>query len=303
MTASGGSGVSAEGLLERCRFPEPGTSVTCGLSGGPDSSALVALAVAAGLRVEAVHVNHGLRPTAHNDEEAACAIAAQVGVAFRSLRVKVHPGGNLEARAREARYRVLPPDVLVGHTADDRAETVLFNIGRGAGLAGASAPHAGVRRPLLALRRHETRTLCDQLGLAVVSDPMNYDESFARVAIRRRVLPALAEALRRDPVPLINRHADLAAQAHEVVLGLARHIDPTDTSALLEAPQAVASEALRGWIAASSNVAVPVSQASIGRVLDVAAGRAVATEITGGFRVARRAGRLRLEPPRNSETS
>ena len=289
--------VDIDGILARCRFPAPGTAVACGLSGGPDSSALVALAVAAGLEVAAWHVNHGLRPSAGADEAAARATAARLGAGFVVRAVDIEAGPNLEARARASRYAALPDDVLVGHTADDRAETVLFNIARGAGLAGASAAHRAVRRPLLRLRRRETRAVCAQLDLTVASDPMNLDESFSRVAMRRRVFPELARALGRDPVPLLNRHADLAADAHQVVAALAARLDAASTAELLAAPRAVASEALRAWIAESTGSALAPSAASISRVLDVASGRGVATEITGGHRVARRRGRLRIEPP------
>ena len=282
-----------DALLARCAFPEPGTTVACGLSGGPDSSALVALAAAAGLEVTAWHVDHGLRPSSGDDAEVARAIADRLGAGFELRRVTLEPGPNLEARARSARYEALPDDVLVGHTADDRAETVLFNIGRGAGLAGAAAPHAGVGRPLLELRRFETHALCEQLGLATVRDPMNDDPSFARVAIRNEVMPALARALSRDPVPLLNRHAELASQALEVVVELAAGVDPASAAALMVAPKAVAAEALRTWITMA--VGAPPTAASIDRVLQVAEGRAVATEITGGHRVARTAGRLRIE--------
>ena len=290
------STVCIDSLLARCSFPAAGAAVACGLSGGPDSAALVALATAAGLEVTAWHVDHGLRPSARADSEAARAIAARFGTGFELRRVRVDPGPNLEARARAARYEALPDDVLVGHTADDRAETVLFNVGRGGGLAGAAAPHAGVGRPLLGLRRFETHALCEQLGLACVHDPMNDDPSFARVAIRNEVMPVLAKALGRDPVPLLNRHADLASQALEVIAALAAELDPTSTAALVAAPRAVAAEALRSWIAEA--VGSAPTAASIDRVLDVAAGRSIATEITGGHRVARTAGRLRIEPRR-----
>ena len=294
MTPGGAaSTVCIDSLLTRCTFPAAGTAVACGLSGGPDSAALVALASAAGLEVTAWHVDHGLRPSAGADAEAARAIADRFGAGFELHRVQVDPGPNLEARARAARYEALPGDVLVGHTADDRAETVLFNVGRGGGLAGAAARHAGVGRPLLGLRRFETHALCEQLGLHTVHDPMNDDLSFARVAIRNEVMPALAKALGRDPVPLLNRHADLASQALEVIAELAAGLDPTSTAVLTAAPRAVAAEALRNWIAGA--VGSAPSAASISRMLDVAAGRGIATEITGGHRVARTAGRLRIE--------
>ena len=295
------STVCIDSLLTRCAFPAAGTAVACGLSGGPDSAALVALASAAGLEVTAWHIDHGLRPSAGADAQAARVIAARLEAGFELRRVRVDPGPNLEARARAARYGALPDDVLVGHTADDRAETVLFNVGRGGGLAGAAAPHAGVGRPLLGLRRFETHALCEQLGLPTVHDPMNDDLSFARVAIRNEVMPALAQALGRDPVPLLNRHADLASQALEVIGELAAGLDPASAAALVAAPRAVAAEALRRWIAGA--VGSAPTAASIDRVLDVAAGRRIATEITGGHRVARTAGRLRIEPRQPGQTA
>ena len=294
-----GGGESAEiaGLLERCAFPDPPASIGCGLSGGPDSSALVALAVAAGLEVTAWHVDHGLRPDSGRDAAAARAVADRLGCRFELRTVAVEAGPNLEARARAARYAALPDDVHVGHTADDRAETVLFNIGRGGGLAGGGALHRAVRRPLLALRRHETHALCARLGLPVVSDPMNDDLAFARAAIRHEVMPALARALDRDPVTLLNRHADLCADAHEVIAGLAADLDATRAAELAEAPRAVASEALRSWVAAQTGSAQAVSARSVERILAVAAGDRLATEIEGGHRVARTRGRLRIEAP------
>ena len=288
-----------EGLLKRCTFPARGSSADCGLSAGPDSAALVALAQAAGLEVTAWHVDHGIRACSDADAEAAAALAAHLGVGFELREVSVEPGPNLEARARAARYEALPEAVMVGHTADDRAETVLFNIGRGGGLAGAAARHERVRRPLLALRRAETHALCAGLGLRTVEDPMNDDPAFARAAIRKQAMPALAQALGRDPVPLLNRHADLAAAALEVVAELAGRLDATRTDELMAAHRAVASEALRAWIIEETGTESSVSAACIDRVLEVAAGRVVATEIAGGFRVARRAGRLRIEPPRH----
>ena len=287
-------------LLGRCSFPDPresGTALACALSGGPDSSALIALAVAAGFEVTAWHVNHGIRITADDDEEIARVVAHELDVAFEVRKVDIAVGSNLEARAREARYQALPDDVCTGHTADDRAETVLLNIGRGGGLLGAATRFGRVQRPLLALRRAETIGLCQVLGLVVADDPMNHDTDYSRVAIRRNVLPALADALGRDPVPLLNRHATLAGDAAEVVAELAQEIDPTAARSLAAAPRAVASEAVRRWIMRESGSRTPPDAASVERVLDVAAGRYVATEIEGGHRVARSANRLRLEPP------
>ncbi|MCB1016512.1 MAG: 7-cyano-7-deazaguanine synthase, partial [Acidimicrobiales bacterium] len=95
--------------------------MTCAVSGGPDSLALLALAVAAGLEVTAVHVDHGLRPGSGREAEVVEAAAERFGARFSARRVTVVEGPNLEARARAARYAALPPDACTGHTADDQA--------------------------------------------------------------------------------------------------------------------------------------------------------------------------------------
>ena len=250
--------------------------------------------MAAGVEVEIWHVDHGLRADA-DDAEVVGELADGLGVPFVLAPLEIEPGPDLEARAREARYAALPADVCVAHTADDRAETVLLNLLRGAGPAGAAAPLDRVRRPILSLRRHETRTVCEAAGIDTVDDPMNHDEAFRRVAVRERLLPLLADVAGRDPVPLLVRHADLVGDMLSVVRELAAVVDPTDAADVRGAPRAVASEAIRDWLAVETGSALPVDAASVERVLAVARLDAVATEVTGGHRVARTGGVLRVE--------
>src|SRR6478736_5812918 len=98
-------------LLARCSFPDV-AEATCAVSGGPDSLALMVLAVWAGLDVCAVHVDHGLRPGSGDESSVVDAAAERFGARFRSVTVRVEPGSNVEARARAARYAALPDDVL-----------------------------------------------------------------------------------------------------------------------------------------------------------------------------------------------
>ncbi len=125
----------------------------------------------------------------------------QLGAEFRLVTVEVAAGPNLEARARDARLAALPPGALTGHTADDRAETILINLLRGSGLDGLAAMGPDPTRPLLALRRHETRSLCADLGLTPVVDPSNTDPRFVRNRVRGELLPLMADIAGRDVVP------------------------------------------------------------------------------------------------------
>src|SRR3954452_9351781 len=101
---------SSAQLLPRTTFPSPGTAVTCAVSGGADSLALLVLATQAGCQVTAVHVDHGLRPGSAEESVVVRDAAARYGATFRSETVDLAPGPNLEARARAARDAVRPPD-------------------------------------------------------------------------------------------------------------------------------------------------------------------------------------------------
>lgn len=282
-------------LLGRCSFPPPGTHVTCAVSGGPDSLALLALASGAGLAVTAVHVDHGLRSGSAAEAAVVAAAAERFGARFQPVTARVEPGPNLEARAREARYAALPPDALTGHTIDDQAETVLLNLVRGAGLDGLAGIRRDGRRPLLDLRRHETQTLCVALGLEPLRDPSNEDPAFRRNRIRHEVLPLLNDVAQRDVASVVARQAHLLAETSDLLTELAAGIDPTDARSLRSASPVLSRVAIRTWLR-SIGAGHPPDGPTVARVLDVASGRIRATDVGGGWRVARTAGRLRLEP-------
>lgn len=282
-------------LLDRCRFPPPGTDITCAVSGGADSLSLLVLAVAAGCRVEAVHVDHGLRPGSSGEAEKVAQVAAALGAGFRAERVVVEPGPNLEARARTARYSVLPAGVATGHTADDQAETMLINLMRGAGLDGLAAMEPGPRHPILGLRRHETRELCRSEGLEPIEDPTNTDPAYVRNRVRHEVIPLLNEIAGRDVADVLARQAAILRAEAAALDELGARVDPTDARAVAAAPVAVARRALRQWL--SHGQPHPPSSAAVARVLEVATGAASSTDVGGGRRVARTARRLRIQEP------
>ena len=284
-------------LLTRCTFPAPGTELACAVSGGPDSLALLLLATGAGCRVTAYHVDHGLRPGSAAEAAVVAEVAAQVGACFEALTVAVAPGPNLEARARNARFAALPAGVATGHTMDDQAETVLLHILRGAAADGLSGMAPGPRHPLLGLRRAETHALCRAAGLEPVRDPSNDDPAFARNRVRGELLPLCADVARRDPVPLLARQARLLRDDVALLEALASAAlpDPADARAVAAADPVLARRALRAWLRAAAGGGHPPSLAEVERTLAVARGEAAGTELSGGHRVRRRAGRLRVE--------
>jgi tRNA(Ile)-lysidine synthase len=188
-----------------------GDLVLAACSGGADSLALAAalafVAPRAGLRGGGVTVDHGLQP---GSAERACDVAAlmsKLGLdPVHSIKVTVNEGAGPEAAARSARYEALhaaarehrATAVLLGHTLDDQAETVLLGLARGSGsrsLAGMPARRDPYRRPLLGLRRATTAAACAELGLTPWQDPHNSDFRFARARVRHQVMPALEDAL------------------------------------------------------------------------------------------------------------
>jgi len=196
-------------------LPE-GAVVIVALSGGADSLALAAAtafeAPKLGLRAASVTVDHGLQPGSDEVALAAARAAAALGLDPLVVRVEVDGEGGPEAAARDARYSALrdaaadagAAAVLLGHTLDDQAETVLLGLARGAGatsLAGMAPDRveevSEVRwlRPLLAVRRATTAAACAAAGLDPWRDPHNDDDRFARVRVRERVLPVLEREL------------------------------------------------------------------------------------------------------------
>ena len=283
---------SGASLLDRCTFPPSGSALTCGVSGGADSLALLALATEAGCRVTAVHVDHGLRPGSAAEADVVAEAAERFGARFDSVRLELVDGPNLEERARTARHRALGANAATGHTADDQAETVLANLLRGAGVDGLAGMRAGARHPILALRRSETVALCAQLGLVTVIDPSNQDRRFLRNRIRHELLPLCSSLAGRDLVPVLARQAELLAGDADVLAALSELVDPTDGRAVADAPEPVARRAVRSWLRGDGEH--PPSSAAVERVLAVARGHARAAELPGGRRVGRSAGRLSL---------
>ncbi len=205
-------------------------------SGGADSTALAVLTARArpDLRVTLAYVAHGLRgPDVDAAEQArVAALAAQLGAEHVALPVTVVPSGaGIESDARDARHTALEAQaarcgataVLLGHHADDQAETLLLRLARGTGVEGLAGmlPVAGLRmRPLLDVRRNDLHRAAQDVHPGVLDramhDPMNDDVAFARVRVRDQVLPAL-DLIGPDVVGALTRLAVIARDESAVL--------------------------------------------------------------------------------------
>lgn len=188
--------------------------VIIGVSGGADSLALAAACVAEKIDARAVIIDHGLQENSAEITSWAHQVVKDLGLEAEVIKVEV-TGSSMEAAARDARYQALRQhaqgkDILVAHTRDDQAETLLLSLLRG---------HTGVMhvrngdivRPFLNISRAQTEGACREVGLQWWDDPHNEDEAFRRVAIRRQVLPLFDDLLGGDSrLPLAQAAADLA---------------------------------------------------------------------------------------------
>ncbi|GAB3993494.1 tRNA lysidine(34) synthetase TilS [Glycomyces albus] len=239
-------------------------------SGGPDSLALADtlafVAPRAGLRAGLITVDHGL-------QDGSAARAAEVAEWGRTVglepsevaAVRVMGSGGPEAAAREARYAALEwaaerhgaQAVLLGHTRDDQAETVLLALTRGSGprgIAGMRAVRGRYRRPLLDVARADTHAACDERGLKAWTDPHNSDPRFKRSALRR-AMEVLTGTLGEDIVPNLARTAELVAadtdhldRLAEAELEECRDGDRLRVEALAALSAPVRQRVLRAWI-------------------------------------------------------
>ncbi|WP_216897969.1 tRNA lysidine(34) synthetase TilS [Nocardia alni] len=245
----------------------PNGVVAVGLSGGADSLALTAAAVAEAEVVDALIVDHALQAGSQAVAAAAADIALGLGCrSARVLTVEVTGEGGLEAAARSARYAALDAargglPVLLGHTLDDQAETVLLGLARGSGarsirgMADFADPWG---RPLLGVRRAATRELCADLSLTPHEDPHNASPEFTRVRLRTEVLPLLERVLGGGVAPALARTAEqlredgaVLDELAEKLLNAASDAGSLSIETLATAPVALRRRAIRSWLLAA----------------------------------------------------
>jgi tRNA(Ile)-lysidine synthase len=297
-------------------------------SGGADSLALAAAAAfeapRAGLCAGLVTVDHGLQDGSAERAAAVAALGYELGLdPVEAIRVDVGGAGGPEAAARTARYAALDAaataldaHVLLGHTLDDQAETVLLGLGRGSGprsIAGMAAADGRYLRPFLRLRRTTTEAACAALGLEPWDDPHNADPAFQRARLRHEVLPLLEDVLQGGVAAALARTADLLrddldaldALAAEVVRASGRSGDQTggqlEVGSVAALPRALRSRVLRLWAQDAGSLPLTSERtAALDALITDWHGQGP-IELPGGVAVRRTSGRLEAYPTTSRE--
>jgi len=293
--------MSPEELRDAVVAQLPDAPIVVALGGGADS-AVGAWVCAGQQQVRAVFVHHGLAGSA-SLQAAAGEVAEALGIPLTVLSAPLAEGGNLEARARDARWRAIGEDlgdgeiVATGHSQDDVAETLLINMLRGAGsrgLAAMSADRTDIIRPLSAVTRSDLRSFAEELGLPFVDDPANDDPAYLRNRIRADLIPLLEAGYEPGVRATLARAGSLLAADDAVLEAAARRVPVRDdgdallipAAVLTTLPAAVASRAVRR---ALRIIHPPYAgtAADVDTVLSIAVGAETAATLSGAVSVAR----------------
>ena len=299
--------------VRRCLADLPaGALVLAAVSGGPDSLALAAALAAVRPASGALVVDHAL-------QDGSAALAARAAEQCRGLGLSAEvltaaplaavadgaAAGGPEAAARAARYHLLEQAasrlgataVLLGHTLDDQAETVLLGLARGAGaraLAGMAPVRGRWRRPLLALDRASTRQACAEAGLDPWHDPHNEDPAHARARVRATALPALEAALGPGVAAALARTARHLREDADALDALAP--STADVAVLAALPAALRARSLKSWAEAACGHALTAVHVDALRALVEDWSGQGPVALPGGVRAARAGGRLACVP-------
>jgi tRNA(Ile)-lysidine synthase len=307
-----------QGSIRDSGLLEPGVGVLAMLSGGADSVCLVhALRELIGPRgMACVHVNHGLREGAAGDERFCVELCERLGLELDVEPVEVADRGNLEARARDARYaaaervreRRLLDRIATGHTSTDQVETVVYRLvsspGRRA-LLGMNRRSGRLIRPLLDVTRAETREYCEEMGLEWREDETNLDRGFARNRLRLEVLPhlreihpaadgnvlATAEQLREEAEVLDRIVGEVAGH-----VGAGGAVPSVDAARLRELEPALRRLLLRRLAEEAAGGPIPLRASQVREIEELAVrGGSAALDIGGGVRAVSEYGLLRFQ--------
>ena len=280
------------------------------LSGGADSVCLLHVALELGAAVSALHVNYGLRDEAGGDEEHCRALCASLGVELVSERVTLPDAGNLQAHAREARYRLAEGlaagDYASAHTASDQAETVLMRLAVSPGrraLLGMEPRRGRLVRPLLGATAEETRAHCRAHGLSWREDASNSDPRFTRTRAREGLLAELrslgpsAERTVAETALLLRDEAEvLDAAVADALEGLGGG-PVVELAGVAALPRALARLVLRSLAEAAAGGPRALSRADVDAVLRLGeSGGSRSVDLGEGLQAVVEYGTLRFRP-------
>ena len=278
------------------------------LSGGADSVCLLDVALRLEADVSALHVNYGLRADAEHDEAHCRVLCSSLGVPLAVERAWLPSSGNLQAHARDARYRLAerhaPGDYAAAHTATDQAETVLYRLAVSPGrraLLGMEARRGRLVRPLLGATREETRAYCRSRDLTWREDASNEDPTFARARVRGEILPAL-RSLSPAAERTVGETARLLRDEAEVLDGVVIETlarlgggPAVELSALSALPVAVVRLVLRSLAEDAFGGDYSLSRAQVDAVLGLAKGSGSSSlDLGDGLRAVVEYGTLRF---------
>jgi tRNA(Ile)-lysidine synthase len=296
------------------------------VSGGPDSTALLLMAAEwaarSGARVAAATVDHGLRPESAAEARAVATLATRLEVPHAILVWKgVKPASRAQERAREARYRLLIDHareigagaIATAHHADDQAETVLFRLIRGSGVAGLAGMEAmsaregvTIARPLIGVAKSDLVAFCRSRGVPFIEDPSNADPAYARPRLRALLSRLGEEGLTAEGLARLARRA---AEADDALEHMTNAVEarlggegPVDAKALIAEPVAIVQRILMRRIAAAggreqSRIRLEKIEALEARLRDAARSRrALSANVAGALVKLSAKGRLSFAP-------
>jgi tRNA(Ile)-lysidine synthase len=314
----------SEAALDAARdsgLVRPGEPLLVMVSGGGDSVALLDVAHRLGASVSALHVNYGLREGADADQALVQRLCDELGIALTVEQVSLPEAGNLQERAREARYelaeRLADGDYAAAHTATDQVETVLYRLAVSPGsraLHGMAPRRGRLVRPLLGVTREEVRGYLRARGLEWREDPSNADRRFARARVRHDVLDALRElspAAEQTIAETARQLRDEAEVLDAVVTEALEELGggpAVSLDALKEHPPAVQRLILRGLVERAAAGRAAGGRRSLSRreaedILELGGAGTKSVDLGGGLRAVSEYGTLRFtrsgdaEPP------
>jgi tRNA(Ile)-lysidine synthase len=278
------------------------------LSGGADSVCLLDVALQLGAEVTALHVNYGLRDAAEDDERHCRELCARLGVELIVAAALLPDAGNVQAAARDARYRLAERhavgDYAAAHTVSDQAETVLYRLAVSPGrrpLLGMAPRRGRLVRPLLDATAAETRAHCRARGLDWREDASNADPRFARARVRHGLLEALREVAPGAERTIAETAAQLRDEADALDVAVTAALErlgggpAIEAAALAQLGPALARLVLRRLAEREAGAPQPLSRKDVEAVLALASTPGSSSlDLGGGLRAISEYGTLRF---------